>query len=180
MTIICALHVDGGTWVGADHQVTASGVIIPTRAKKWVMSQDLQRAVGVCGDARSLVVLGSANIFAGGSPIEVATSIREILRADGHVGKADDDRGPLRYGNSFIYADPTGVWDIDPEFAVWRVEDERLWARGSGMDYALGADYAMRHVAKAAPQSRLMIAVNAAIENDVGCGGPVFVERLGG
>ena len=185
MTVICALHHDGETWIGADSRVMLSGgTPLPTVAQKWRVDHTGRRAVGASGDGRTVMLIREASIFSRTTTAsDVANFLRDLVRDDGYAGKASDDRGAIGYGSTFIYADATGVWDIDSEFAAWRIEDGRLWARGSGMDYALGADFVMRagnlREFSEHPGTRIGMAVKAAIENDAGCGGEPFVKRLG-
>lgn len=182
MTIICALHQDGQTFIGADSRVLAGGLPLPGPAKKWRVSQDSRRAIGVSGDARTVHLIRQSQIFsATNTPEEVVEFVRDLVRDDGHAGKASEDIGPLRFGNSMIYADANGVWDIDSTFALWRIDDGRLWARGSGMDYALGADHALRSRdgGRLDSRGRVTIAIEAAIGHDVGCGGEIFVQQIG-
>ena len=76
----------------------------------------------------------------------------------------------------FVHKDG-GIWDFDSRLTLTPVAPDTMWARGSGGDFALGAD----HVAKAAGQSaeaRMKSAVAAAMALDISCPGAPIIERF--
>lgn len=173
MTIICALHQDGETWIGSDTLATAAG---GTRAqgavKKWIVKGS--SALAVAGDLRALSVLQSIDLECG--LLEVCASIKRLIVADGHT--SDTESGAPAYGFSAILARPDGVWDIDCCCAPIEIEPGRLWARGSGMHLALGCDWALRIYGALGTAARVNHAVLAAIHYNTGCGGEPFIRRL--
>lgn len=181
MTVVCALHMDGYTVIGADSRVTiGQNTRLPSAAKKWHISPDKTQAIASTGSGRTLVLIRESNILdkASGSH-EVAEFLRELIKKDGYASSADDGRGALSFGDTYLYADASGVWDIDSRFATWPIDDGVLWARGSGMDYAVGAGFAMQKDASLNPYYRVRMAIEAAIANDLGCGGDIFIEHIG-
>jgi ATP-dependent protease HslVU (ClpYQ) peptidase subunit len=178
MTIIVALHQDGQTWIGADSRCILHGQIMPTTVRKWVLSPLGDRAVTVGGQTRAALLVRRMAWEGIADADRMADAIRTLARSD--EWSPGDDQGPKGYANPFLYATPDGVWDIDHTFGTVSITDGRLWARGSGMDYALGADSAMRAIYPLpGPKIRLEAALAAAVENDAGCGGEMFVHRLG-
>lgn len=184
MTVIAALHddVSGQTWVGADSRMTMGDGLFPGRIDKWVVHG--RHAVATAGSIFGLNLLRAAgpDLFGVGSAHELGLKVRDIFRGEDfeseNMGGAG---GPKSFRQTMIYATPEAVFDIDGAGCATKVESGRLWARGSGMDYALGADHALRWTQSAAisPKQRIMVAIAAAIEHDTGCGGPIFVEQLG-
>lgn len=184
MTVICALHVDGTTWLGADSRMVMGDGVFPGKIDKWVVHG--RHAIATAGSILGLELIRAAgpDLLSGvASAHDVGMRCRDLFR--GEDFSAEDMRGaggPKSYRQTLIYATLDEVWDIDGTGCATKVESGRLWARGSGMDYALGADYALRWTQSAAisPKQRIMVAIGAAIEHDVGCGGTIFVQQLGG
>ena len=190
MTIICALRVGGQTWIGSDTRVMGGTAIYPAPIQKWVVNAS--GALGVAGQGYmlSLVRLHLATRI--GAPVdEIADGLRALQKE--YEFNDDKDRGPKAYGQSFIYATEAGIWDIDSASASLEMPEGKLWARGSGSDYALGTDFAIRRRLEEAGTSdsdvnpiwpmaeyRVETALQAACEFDAGCGAPLFIHRLGG
>lgn len=185
MTVIVGLHdvVSGQTWLGADSQMTMGDGRFPGKIDKWVVHG--RHAIATAGSILGLELIRSAvpDLLSGvGSAHEVGMRCRDLFRREDF--DTEDMRGaggPKSYRQTLIYATPEEVWDIDGTGCATKVEPGKLWARGSGMDYALGADHALRWTQSAAitPKQRIMVAIAAAIEHDTGCGGPIFVQQLG-
>lgn len=182
MTTIVALHTGTELWIGGDSRVTGSDSVLPASVQKWQIGNGW--AVGTSGHTRGLKVLGDA--FGACYPIDkdappptahaIVTALRDAVCADDW--NSDIERGPKRYGAVFIFASREGVFDIDECFGVVQVDRDKLWARGSGMDFALGADAALRLAKLVHPGHRVKLALEAAAECDTGTGGALMSRPI--
>jgi len=79
-----------------------------------------------------------------------------------------------------ILVNRTGdIYDLSAHMSLTKIPRNRLWARGSGIDYALGADFATLQVApKTSIKDRVRIATEAAIYNDTTCPGEVVLTKF--
>jgi len=183
MTIICAYQdpVAKQTWIGSDSRATTSGgYLLPTTTRKWRVATGKRFAVGVSGYGRTVDVLAAATdekLFKSESPHSIASAIRELLLADGYTPA--DQAGPKAIDDRFILVVDGAVYDCDASFALSRIPAGHLWARGSGMDFAIGAANAMRRVADfLAPVDVVRAAIAAACDCDTACGGELFVSSV--
>lgn len=180
MTIICALHDPERkeTWIGSNQGSAVGDTPLPSVERKWLLHNGW--ALGMAGDGRPFNLLEAEGE-------DLFTDLEEVFELTQRVQKLFDEAGikdPEKaavpsYGQSLILANEEAVWDLDSCLAVSRIEGGRLWARGSGMDFALGADHALSDLALA-PDRRVRKAVEAAIANDFYCPGTLYLERLGG
>lgn len=179
MTTLVALHdPDLGTFVGADGQATAGylrafGDVIKweTHANGWAAA-----AAGPLG-AINLIRYGADSLFKNlTGPLQFGERLKGVLHKGGFMPAAED-AGPMSWGLSVILAHPTGVWDFDGALAFHAIEPRRLWAGGSGKEFALGAGEALRDL-DMPPQERLERALRASLTLDVMSGGPLWIARL--
>ena len=184
MTIIVALHdLVAGTWIGADSRATrAQSHIMPVVCRKWYRRGNVALAAAGDGKAQDLIEWAAPHgLLEPADALMVAAKLQAIVKADGWKGNAGE-RGVEDYGSSFILATLAGVWDIDGSFAVSRINDGEMWARGSGMSFALGAGHALcrdKRRREVYPEARIEAALNTAARFDAACGGPMFIEKLG-
>lgn len=177
MTIICAVHRNGETWIGSDRQATQGWRIGHASVKKWIVHGD--RALGVSAELRLVnLVANEFDLMAAESSYALSKTLRDLMLANGFQSKSDPDGGAAGYNFSALYATPSGVWDIDQSFGVLAVDDGEMAARGSGLEYALGAFHALRSVGNNDLSNLVMLSVEAAIAYDTGCGGEPFVKKL--
>ena len=180
MTIICALHdsAKGGTWIGANTGSTVADTPLPSHDRKWLLHGHW--ALGLAGDGRAFTLLEAEceALFDGlEEPYELTQRIR---RAFDDAGIKDPDKASVpAYGQAMILATAKAVYDLDSALAHSPIADGRLWARGSGMDFALGADHALADLDLPA-ETRVKKAVEAAMANDVFCPGELFLHKLEG
>lgn len=178
MTIICALHVPKkGTWIGADSRVSSRSFVYPMPARK--IARIGARALLVCGSGMTMTLVKrhQARLLAKDDPDAVAMALMQMQeRAKYRLDK--DDASALSYGQVFIYATPKGVWDIDSAGAWLAVEPGKLWARGNGIDFALGYDLAVRQRGGIPERDRIHGALFAATTYDLSCGEPFVIEHL--
>ena len=178
MTIICALHdtATGGTWIGANTGSTIADTPLPAYDRKWLMRGPW--ALGLAGDGRvsNLLEAEAERLFEDlEEPYELTQRIRQIFD---DAGIKDPEKAAVpSYGQAMILATAAAVYDLDGALAFSPIEDGRLWARGSGMDFALGADHALADLNLPA-ETRVRKAVLAAMANDVFCPGELYLHKL--
>ncbi len=180
MTIICALHdtANGETWIGSNPGATVGDSPLPAFDRKWLLQGPW--ALGMAGDGRAFTLLEAETeqLFDGlEEAYELTQRIRQLFD---DAGIKDPDKASVpAYGQAMILASAEAVYDLDSALAHSRIEDGHLWARGSGMDFALGADHALADLALPA-ETRVRKALQAAMANDVFCPGEIFMHMLGG
>ena len=166
------MHQRGETWLGSDTVSHYAHLRFPVSAK-WVFGDGF--ALGCAGDGRAIDLLRAQVDEIGGDNHEVATQVREVLKADGFERAVEATRDtPLNFGQGIVLARPDGVAIIDTQFSllsgIWG-----LAAEGSGEALAYGVAHALR----GRPAEEIVrAAVEAAIELDTGCGGEAWVQRL--
>ena len=68
---------------------------------------------------------------------------------------------------------------MDSHLALSKIPPNKVWARGSGIDYALGADFALAKISSDTPhEDRVRISTEAAIANDTSCPGSAVVRQF--
>ena len=182
MTIICAYH-DGDTgevWIGADSRVTGESFRFPITATKWRIAKTGRHAIGMSGASRAAQLIRGLDeyaLFKDATPRGIGDLIRSALRDDGFLNQ-ERESGPPRYECQCILVVDGRVYDFDTSGSVALIDEGQLWARGRGMDYALGAAHAMRRVARfLAPIDVVKEAIAAACAYDLSCGGEPFIAR---
>ncbi len=176
MTIIAAVRDAARrcTWLGADTRTMSSGTIISTTTAKCRVEGRYGVATSGYGGLAS-VVDATPGLFDGEpSAAVIANRIREGVEAASWRSK--DDPGPRNYQISMIIVIGGEIYDADCAFDLSLIDDHELWARGSGMEYALGAGHAMRRTKDA--KRRIEAALAAACRFDPGCGGAIHLYRV--
>lgn len=141
---------------------------------KWAIAADAAAALGVSGECRTrLLALEIMDRATGANVREILSAIRAAVRDDDHV--SNTERGAKAYPQSFILATKTAVFDIDAAFAIDRIVPGELWARGIGMEFALGCAFT---TAGKPGKDRVRWALEAACKYSVHCGGELFVMNL--
>lgn len=184
MTVICAIHDRGETWIGSDTQALIAAYRPEISGPKWVSLNGV--AVAAAGDLRTLNIIQEHPDRLLGDllgPFAFVERLRALLAEFGYDAKpyGDTERAP-NFGTSLLFADETQVCDICPEFSVAEAMPGSMAARGSGQDYALGvffALYAAGILTGEGPAHVLRQAIAAAIKYDTGCGGEPWAQRLG-
>lgn len=180
MTIICALHdpTAAASWVASNDCVTIGDRSLPSSDANWIIRENW--ALGLAGDGRPFDLLAAEadRLFKKlTNPFELTQRMRAIFEAAG-MGDTSNDAAP-NYGQHMILANHIATWDIDGLLALSQIEAGQLWARGSGMDYALGAAHTLRDFDLSAKEL-IEKAVESAIANDLYCPGKVFIQKLAG
>jgi ATP-dependent protease HslVU (ClpYQ) peptidase subunit len=181
MTVICALceKASKEVWLGCNDGVTLGDTRMPgVREPKWQHFGSW--AFGMAGSPllSDLLETVRSNFPAkNASPLDIVRFLKAVF--DEHeLGSRDDDDTATSYPFSAVLAHRDGrIWDVDSYFAIAELQPGTLWARGSGMEYALGADFPLASCEVIA-EERVRNAVEAAIHYDTGCPGAAIVERL--
>ncbi len=181
MTVICAL-CDPRTkevWIGCNDGISVGGTRMPNaNCIKW--SQFGGWAIGLTG---SPVTINLLELKREHFPVDETCplTIVEFLRGllnDSEVGNRDEDDPVKSYPNTLLLAHHCGrIWDADHFLSIDEVPSGTLWARGAGMEYALGADFPLASK-DVSCETRIRNAVEAAIFYDLNCPGRPFVKKL--
>jgi hypothetical protein len=177
MTIITALSSAGKVFYGYNDGHTIGDSPFPGSACPWIRLG--KWALGVSGSTGIFNVIGHhANDFDdGASASAIVFKLRALLVEYG-FGRRDSDEAEDQYGIWCILVNADGeVWDLDEKLSYSRVPEGVLWARGSGTDYALGADFILSRQS-ILPETRVKLATDAAIALDLFCGGESHVFTL--
>jgi ATP-dependent protease HslVU (ClpYQ) peptidase subunit len=182
MTVIAAMSKDGVTCVGSNTGYTiANSSFIDSGVAPWIFFGDW--ALGVTGSMFVLNLLrrhfekDKASLQ---RVEEVVNKIRTLL-FDADIGKKEGDDATWSYDIWCILVHKSGkIWDIDEGLCEAPIPIGRLWARGSGEQYALGAATALERFSSSIESTdTVKICVDSAIENDLYCKGTTFVRVLG-
>lgn len=179
MTILTAISDGKSIWLGSNYRAVISDTPLPGPHDPWLQKGNW--AVGICGASVQLdILMMNAPIFEkiSNDPYELADKIRDIFVAKNYFERGN---GPHPdFGIYCILAHLSGqIWDLDESMALSPIPNDTIWARGSGMDYALGADYALRTFEKnISLEKRITLATKAAIHNDVYCPGEAHIFKF--
>lgn len=178
MSVITVIYdpEEEATWVGSNNRATIGSLVGPSVDKKWLVLDDW--LVGITGSGPKIEALLAA---AGDFPRK-AKHPHEILQfmrtAYGAFDIGERDEGLKRYCGSGIIVHKSGaVWDFDNSFCLTEVPRGAFWARGSGMDLAIGAAAALKtYLTK--PEELTRRVLDITIENDVDCPGEALVQKF--
>ena len=181
MTIICALHDEKEhcTWLGCNDRATIGDTPAPGAENKWLKFGHWAIAVTGSESVYNQYLQLSDEKFpkTSASILEVFDFLRSRYNKY-NLGQQKGNDSTTSYGVEGIIVHADGrIWDFDSHLALSQVPPGRLWGGGSGIDYALGADFINLKNAVSA-QERVKQAVQAAIELDIYCPGNVLVERF--
>ncbi|MGV6800382.1 MAG: hypothetical protein ACWA5L_00475 [bacterium] len=171
MTILCALYDkdEEKVWLGSNIGNLLGSTISPEQNSKWNKFSDW--AIGCSGQraAADLFVKERAKFP---TQTDEASMVIQFMREvfDKYsIGESKD--GYKEYGISGILAHRSGlIYDYNSNLTLSQIPENTFWARGSGMEYALGADVISKMVNFSAEQ-RISNALMAAIDLDVDCTG---------
>jgi len=179
MTIITALADESSIWLGNNNAVSMGETPI-TGLDPWLKFGDW--ALGVTGNSFQQDFLES-NIQQleekSSTPLQLSMFIRTLF-LDNYISLDGGTAGTAEFGIWCILVNRTGdIYDLSAHMSLTKIPKNRLWARGSGIDYALGADFATLQVApKTSIKDRVRIATEAAIYNDTTCPGEVVLTKF--
>ena len=176
MTILVALHDPKGkcTWIGSDRRIVF-GSIIKDHDLKWLVSDDDDRAISMCGGARGfhLIKRNEKAIWSCRDVWAVSDLLRELIRGDDW--KVSEGDGSQVYDMSAIWATNAGVVMICSDFTVIEIPPDTFHADGGGSEIGYGVAYALR----GRPAEKIVrTAIGAAVKHHSGCGGEPWVHQL--
>ncbi|GJL94891.1 MAG: hypothetical protein DHS20C05_12960 [Hyphococcus sp.] len=182
MTIICAIYDSTAreVWLGCNDRSTIGDTPSPGVSSKWLKFGDW--AIGLTGDEsvyNEYLMLANDNFPKQSSNV---LDVFKFLHSTYHEFNLGQQRGSdtsNSYGLDGILAHTSGrVWDFDNQLALSEIPENKLWACGSGVDYALGADFSICNTLSA--RERIEWAIKAAIALDIGCPGDPCIEKFVG
>ncbi len=179
MTIICAINDAnaGKVWLGCDSGCLIEDTIVPEHRTKWLRFTGWALAFAEGGIAHDALEAERAKFPNQSKDISQVTSFIRTAFAKYDLGETRN--GAKEFNVSGLIAHSSGeLYNIDARLAVSRIPEATMWACGSGMKYALGADAALK-VKGFSPQERIETSVFTAIDFDRGCLGEPIVESLG-
>ncbi|MGF1544623.1 MAG: hypothetical protein ACFB00_09015 [Parvularculaceae bacterium] len=179
MTIICAVYdPDAGKfWLGCNSGSLVGDTIIPEHRTKWLRFANWAIAFSGSGVADDALETERGKFPNQATDVHQVTAFIRASFERYDLGEKDD--GAKDFGVSGLIAQTGGMlYDVDGRLSLGRIPEGTMWARGSGMDFALGADMAMK-TKGFGPQERLETAVLTAIDLDSGCPGEPIVESFG-
>lgn len=180
MTIICALHdaASNEVWLGSNSQHTLGDIVSPGPSDPWMQFGDW--VIALSGEAVHTDILEiEAERFPAheSHPTHFIRFLKQTYQ-DYEIGRKEDNWASNSYEVWGLIVHRDGrIWDIDSHLALSTIPSGHLWARGSGMEYALGADYALNDQ-NADARIRVEQAVAAAIHYDINCPGSVQIKKF--
>lgn len=178
MTVITALHdpTEGVTWLGANGRATIGSYVGPSLDRKWFSAEGW--VIGITGSGPKLEALEACTERFpkdASRPFEI---IRFMKDAYGAFDIGEMDEGLKRYsGNGILIHKSGAVWDFDNSFCLTPVEPGVFWARGSGMDIALGAGRALKEFVLSKKELTKRV-LEIVIATDVDSPGEVIVQTF--
>jgi len=179
MTIICALYdVEARKfWLGCNSGTLVGDTIMPEHRTKWIRFGNWALAIagrGIAGD-----VLQAERAKFPNQSEEIVQVIGFVRTAFEKYDIGETADGAMDYSVSGLIAHTSGaLYDFDTRLSVSPIPAGAMWARGSGMAFALGADMALK-TKGFGPEERVETAILAAIDLDSGCPGEPIVESFG-
>ncbi len=178
MTVICALYDDtkNTVYLGCNSGALIGDVHVPEHKSKWVRFDDW--AIAFSGHSRLMGYLQlerSKFPISTDEPHRVISFIRETA-SKYNLGEMQE--GYLSFGCATLLVHKNGTFlDLDHKMTPSEIPSGTLWARGSGMEFALGADDAVKMINYPAEQ-RIQYAVDAAIKLDSCCPGDTIIDKM--
>lgn len=177
MSIICAIKINGQTWIGSDTACRRDDEVFES-SPKWVVNG--KWAVGVSGDMRvQALIEADYETLLTGSPLEIGNNIRKAMLDDGFEAARDkNDKGFQHFGQYLILASNEAIYGLSGDLSP-ALRRQEFVADGSGWELAKGAYFAARKMGVNRADRILELAISAAIEEDLSCGGQVWLHCLG-
>ncbi len=178
MSVITAIHDRNEkiTWLGSNGRATIGSFVGPSLDRKWIGFGDW--LIGMTGSGpKDEALRASAEQFPhdAGHPFEILKFMRAAYSAF-DIGEVDE--GLKRFcGSGLIIHKSGAVWDFDSSLCLTAVPPGAFWARGSGMDAAIGAGRALRDYA-ASPKELTRRVIEIVTELDVDSPGEVLVQTF--
>ena len=178
MSILTVINdaASGAVWLGSNGRATLGSLVGPSVDQKWIALHGW--VIGITGTGPKIEAI---NAHADNFPAETAHpfEVLKFLRAaytDFDIGETDE--GLKRYcGSGFLIHKSGAIWDFDNSFCLTGVPSGAYWARGSGMDLAIGAGEALKPYVNSA-QELTRRALEITIAKDVDCPGEALVQSF--
>ncbi len=180
MSIITAIHDPDNnvTWLGSNGRATIGSFVGPSIDKKWIALDGW--ALGIIGAGPKAEALHAhAGHFPKNAerPFEVLKFMRDAYR-EFDIGEMEE--GLKRYCGSGLIVHKSGaIWDFDNSFCLTEVQRGAFWARGSGMDIAIGAALAFQQ-SVGLPKEVTQKTLEIVIAHDVDCPGELLLQTFDG
>lgn len=178
MTVITAIHdpKENVTWLGTNGRATIGSYVGPSLDHKWFNAEGW--VIGITGSGPKLEALEArAEDFPKNTtrPFEI---LKFMKKAYGAFEIGEMDEGLKRYsGNGLLIHKSGAVWDFDNSFCLTAVAPGVFWARGSGMDLALGAGKALKEFISS-PKELTKRVLEIVVATDVDSPGEVIIHTF--
>ncbi len=178
MTILCALfdQRENCFWLGCNGSALVGQTRLPEKRSKWLRLADWAIAFTGSGIA-DMAIISERPKFPSHSE-DVQQIISFLLTTFEKYNIGEKEEGHQDFNLSGLLVHKSGLlFDVDSRLSVSAIPQGTLWARGSGMDFALGADEVAKKWGISA-EERIEFAVQAAIDLDAECPGDVMIENF--
>jgi ATP-dependent protease HslVU (ClpYQ) peptidase subunit len=143
----------------------------------WIFLDDW--AIGITGES-SVQRLLELKLVEYSSTNSVSELIDFIYKAllENEYGSKNSSEYVYTFGIYGIIVNRQGkIWDVSGCLSLTEIPRGRMWAQGSGADYAVGAEHAISKInPKNSAKDNMLLCIEAAVENDVHCTGqPVVI-----
>ena len=175
MTVIVALFDNSQLWLGSNSQGTVGATRLPGHESKWRFYGDW--AIAFTGSGfPSEALAAKATDFPGKAEDhqQVTAYIRDVFE---HFDIGEQKKMKNFDAQGLIVHRGGRIFDMDQYTSMSEVPKGTMWARGCGMDYALGADEVSKALSQT-PEDRIRRAVEASIALDCDCPGHPIVEKF--
>ena len=179
MTIVCAIYdTDAGkVWLGCNSSQLLNGTVMPEHKTKWLRFTNWAVAFSTSGIAHDVLETERAKFPNQTSEISQVMSF--IRTAFDKFGLGETKDGVRDYNVSGLVAHTSGaIFNVDTRLSVSRIPEGTMWACGSGMEFALGADGVLK-LKGFSVQERIESAVFTAIDLDSRSPGEPIIESIG-
>lgn len=177
MTIVTALFANGILATGCNDGTTIGDIVLPVSESKWVSFGDWM--LGISGESAAHAALehGGGAIDAGTTDAFIFCGMLKQILIDNGIWRKPKRDSVMSFGISCVLAHCSGrVWDVDHAFTLTVIPEGMLCARGSGLDFALGAAHALRQMRDVpGAEEQVRIATEAAVTHDIHCPGKAIV-----
>jgi ATP-dependent protease HslVU (ClpYQ) peptidase subunit len=178
MTVIVALNNGREILIGYNNGSELGGTPVEGLSNPWIVFGDW--ALGVTGESSVQRLLASdLETYAGDQMSEwkLINFINDKL-LEKYIGSKSDTENVTTFGIYCILVNANGkIWDVSSCLSLTEIEKGKLWSRGSGSDYALGAGFAFDRINSSLSQRDVLkLCVEAAIQNDIYCVGQAVVK----
>ena len=172
MTTIAAVTASGSTWFGWNSHATIGDTPVAGN-EPWISLGNWWVEVSGSSAQFDRIIRNTRELS-----IELNDAHDVVALLESVLDPVSDDDGEETYGIwSILIKDSSQLWDLDSSFALSAIPEGRIWSRGSGMDYALGAGFAAMHCGKR-PEEALSIAIEAGISHDIWSPGASQVRKF--